>query len=374
MLTEHKKIRTDADFIFYNQPETADKAIQLVSQSLEQQQFAIVLNKIPSEIKTIAFVLTLHEAKQRLQNFSQLETITLTVNQADHLLATYVLEKVAVETALILAELYRYNNDWKFRAVGQGFIEGLDVLARYFGVEIDEAPPPVAKNAHNHERQPVKPPTVVRYIEAIKPSMPAYQEKVTIAKRDSVNESKTRLLIDLILTKALGYALENISTEHKIARRTVRADYMLSLNGKNVLVVEAKAITEPLKETYISQVTAYAYYSQLDFALLTNSIEWQLYYIERKKLKKYLAHQVFAINLLEFNDAVGEKLFWISRFGINENTLEMLKLKMKALNSIPEVILQEAIVKHITETINQQHAGCQITPADVLSSLKNLLD
>jgi hypothetical protein len=214
----------------------------------------------------------------------------------------------------------------------------------------------------------------LRYIEAIKPHISRYQEKAVAAKSNAANESRTRLLIDSLLMSILGYTLEHIKTEHKIPNRSTRADYMLSLNGKNTLIVEAKAINETLKETHVSQVTAYAYYLQIDFALLTNGVHWQLYYVERKKLKKYKTHQVFSIDLLEFNDKVGEKLFSISRFGVESQSFEAIKLKMNALNSVSDVVLQNEIVKHITDLINSQYEGCHLSTDDVLNTLENLLN
>ena len=64
--------------------------------------------------------MTLHEAKQREQNFGMLEKIIIEVLDSNRTaLANYVLHDSDVETALILADLYRYNGEWKFRAVGR---------------------------------------------------------------------------------------------------------------------------------------------------------------------------------------------------------------------------------------------------------------
>lgn len=371
LLNHSKKVRDDADFIFYNQPQSIDGAIQLISQDIENQFFDITLSRLASDIQTLSFVLTIHEAKQRQQDFSQLNRVNICVkNKTDGVIITdYSLQNTTGETALILGDLYRYGSEWKFRAVGQGFLNGLDVLARGFGVEIDTTPEQNTVNNESIEKPST--PTVLRYIEAIKPHIDKFQEHAHYAKRSSVNESGTRLLIDELL-KLLGYkATIDIKTEQKIPKRRTRADYIVSIDGKNVLVIEAKRISEALSEVHVSQVAAYAYYSQIEFAIVTNGIHWQLYYVEPKKLKKYKTHFVFAIDLLDYNDKVAERLFAMSKYGILENSLITLKNKLMALNSITECVFHEEIVKQITALVNSKHPDCQLSYDEVLSYLEN---
>jgi tellurium resistance protein TerD len=372
LLNANKKVRNDADFIFYNQASSIDNSIELISQDVENQAFIINLHRIATDIQTISFILTIHEAKQRQQNFSQLDAIVIAIKTNNTVLLEYPLQQSTDETALILGDLYRYNNEWKFRAVGQGFFNGLDILARGFGVEIDA----MQAEETSQESKPIeKPPTptVLRYIEAIKPYINNFQERAIYAKRSSINESGTRLLIDEVL-KLLGYkAVIDIKTEQKIPKRRTRADYILSVDGKNVLVIEAKRINEPLSETHVSQVSAYAYYSGIDFAVVTNGIHWQLYYIEPKKLKKYKTHFVFAIDLLAYNDKVGEHLFSISRYGIIENSFINLKNKLHALNSISDFIFHDEVIERLTSLVNHHHPDYVLTTEDVLHYLETRL-
>ncbi len=135
LLTEQNKTRNDADFIFYNQPTASDNTI-----ILKNNLFKITLNSIPEEINKISFALTLHNAKQKQQSFGMLDSISIELfNFADkQKLASYIVNDAKLETAIILGLLYRYNNEWKFRAIGQGYIEGLNVLAKKMGVNIEE--------------------------------------------------------------------------------------------------------------------------------------------------------------------------------------------------------------------------------------------
>ena len=140
LLTEHNKIRTDADFIFYNQPTATNNSV-----ILKNNLFKISLTKLPEDINKISFILTLHDAKQKQQSFGLLDNITIELfNFSDkQKLISYCLTDVTTETAIILATLYRYNTEWKFRAMGQGYASGLDFLAKNFGVTIEEPSEPI---------------------------------------------------------------------------------------------------------------------------------------------------------------------------------------------------------------------------------------
>ena len=79
------------------------------------------------------------DAENRGQSFGQVRNAYIrVVNQADGAeLARYDLsEDASNETAMIFGELYRYNGEWKFRAVGQGYASGLRGIALDFGVNV----------------------------------------------------------------------------------------------------------------------------------------------------------------------------------------------------------------------------------------------
>jgi tellurium resistance protein TerD len=122
LLTEQNKVRNDADFIFYNQPNAPDNSV-----ILKNTIFKISLNAIANDIHKLSFVLTLHDAKLKQQNFGMLDNISIEVfNFVDkQKIASYTLNDMGLETALVLGTLYRYNREWKFKAIGQGYNDGL---------------------------------------------------------------------------------------------------------------------------------------------------------------------------------------------------------------------------------------------------------
>ncbi|VAW87216.1 hypothetical protein MNBD_GAMMA16-1099 [hydrothermal vent metagenome] len=129
LLTAEGVVRSDSDFIFYNQPQAKGGGIKLVSEDNESQYFTVDLNVIPAEIQKIAFVMTIPVA------FSSAFALSIKIENA---MEFHPDRKNMQEKSLILAELYRHKGAWKFRALGQGFKGGLAPLATGYGVEIDD--------------------------------------------------------------------------------------------------------------------------------------------------------------------------------------------------------------------------------------------
>jgi tellurite resistance protein TerA len=138
LLNAQSKVTTDEDFIFFNQPARTDQGILLEP---EQSRFTLHLERSTNAVQKIALAMTVADGTSKGQNFSLLKNVTVLVK--DFLtgieIACFTLDTVPnKETALILAEFYRHQDKWKFRAVGQGFVGGLQPLAEYFGVDISE--------------------------------------------------------------------------------------------------------------------------------------------------------------------------------------------------------------------------------------------
>jgi tellurium resistance protein TerD len=139
------KVRSDADFIFYNQPKSADGSIQHTGDNRtgegegDDESISIELNRVPSDIEKISVCVTIHEAEARKQNFGMVSSAYVRCVNADSNteVARFDLsEDASVETAMIFGEIYRHGSEWKFKAIGQGFAGGLGPLARNFGVNI----------------------------------------------------------------------------------------------------------------------------------------------------------------------------------------------------------------------------------------------
>ncbi|MDR2688549.1 MAG: TerD family protein [Azoarcus sp.] len=145
LLNSTGKVRSDADFIFYNQPKSADGSIQHGGDNRtgegegDDESVVIELDKVPADIEKISVCVTIHDAEARKQNFGMVSSAYVRCVNADSNVevARFDLsEDASVETAMIFGEIYRHSGEWKFKAIGQGFAGGLGPLARNFGVNV----------------------------------------------------------------------------------------------------------------------------------------------------------------------------------------------------------------------------------------------
>ncbi|MEV0478932.1 TerD family protein [Streptomyces prunicolor] len=145
LLCNGGRVLGDEWFIFYNQLTSPDGSVEHTGDNLtgegegDDESILVDLSKVPANVDKIVFPVSIHDADVRGQTFGQVSNAFIrVVNQADGLeLARYDLsEDASTETAMIFGELYRYQGEWKFRAVGQGYASGLRGIAMDFGVNV----------------------------------------------------------------------------------------------------------------------------------------------------------------------------------------------------------------------------------------------
>lgn len=133
-----QKVRGDQDMIFYGQPQTPNQSVVLVQSSSNDPyltQLKINTALLDSEIQKVTLCATLNEPN----NFSRISPIHLELLCGHQTIANALIQTQAkTEKALILAEVYKHNDKWKFRFIDQGFNGGLKPLAENFGVVIEE--------------------------------------------------------------------------------------------------------------------------------------------------------------------------------------------------------------------------------------------
>jgi tellurium resistance protein TerD len=143
LLSSSGKVRSDADFIFYNQLKSADGSIEHTGDNRtgagdgDDELLKVDLSRVPADIDKVVFTVTIHEADARKQNFGQVGGAFIRiVNEVTgaEVVRYDLAEDASTETAMIFAELYRNNGEWKFRAIGQGYAGGLKALANSFGM------------------------------------------------------------------------------------------------------------------------------------------------------------------------------------------------------------------------------------------------
>ena len=150
MLGKNGKVRSDADFIFYGNLQSACGGVTHTGDNLtgdgdgDDETLFIDFDKIPADVEKIAITVTIYEATERGQNFGQVSNAYVRVARRSNENDTVGVEELrydlgedfSVETALVVCEIYRNAGSWKFNAVGAGYQGGLYALCKAYGVNV----------------------------------------------------------------------------------------------------------------------------------------------------------------------------------------------------------------------------------------------
>ncbi|WP_030417548.1 TerD family protein [Streptomyces sp. SCSIO 75703] len=170
------RVRSDADFVFYNQPAHSSGAVRHEGKrdagGRVTDTLVVDLARVEPAIETVILA-----ASSDGGSFGQVPDLYIEVRDAagDTVQARFDNPGATVETAFVLGEFYRRQGAWKFRAVGQGYDTGLAGLATDYGITVDEPQhtPPVAPVAAPAPAQPAPPPPAAPPAAAVAPPPPA---------------------------------------------------------------------------------------------------------------------------------------------------------------------------------------------------------
>ncbi|MBQ0951467.1 TerD family protein [Streptomyces sp. RK76] len=169
LLTADGKVRSDDDFIFYNQP-TGQGVTYRSGGGSAPDAIVVDTSAVPPGIEMIVVTASPDAAGQTFQGIEP----TATIRNADDnaVLATFTPPQLGTETALVIVEVYLRNGAWKARAVGQGYSNGLAGIATDFGVTVEEPAAP-ATPPQPQAVTPPPPPAAAPTMPAAPPAPPA---------------------------------------------------------------------------------------------------------------------------------------------------------------------------------------------------------
>ena len=143
LLDSNEKLISDQHFIFYNNKTSPDPD-QSIQQRGDNRTGAgegddeiidVNLKTVPAEVAKMAITVTIHEADKRRQNFGQVSNAFVRIvncENEEEIIRYDLTEDFSVETALIMAELYRKDGEWRMNAVGAGYGGGLAALVERY--------------------------------------------------------------------------------------------------------------------------------------------------------------------------------------------------------------------------------------------------
>ncbi|MFJ5197478.1 TerD family protein [Streptomyces sp. NPDC088394] len=163
LLVPSGKVRSDADFVFYNQPSHASGAVRHEGKRNAgdgtTDNLVVDLARVEPAIDRVVLA-----ASADGGTFGRVTGLYVRITDAANgrEIARFDSADATVETAFILGELYRRQGAWKFRAVGQGYDTGLEGLATDFGISVDEPQQPQPVQPNHQPRTPQRPHSATR--------------------------------------------------------------------------------------------------------------------------------------------------------------------------------------------------------------------
>ncbi|AFZ66937.1 TerD family protein [Deinococcus peraridilitoris] len=145
LLGANGQVRSDADFIFFNNTQSTDGSVVHAGDNRsgegegDDETIEINLEKVPSDVDKIVASVVIYEGQANNQNFGMVDKAYIRVVNADGgtEVARYDLtEDGGTVTAMIFGELYRHNGEWKFKARGEGYDAGFQALVKSYGVNV----------------------------------------------------------------------------------------------------------------------------------------------------------------------------------------------------------------------------------------------
>ncbi|MER6115927.1 VWA domain-containing protein [Streptomyces sp. NPDC001743] len=220
LVTGSGRVRSDDDFVFYNQPRHASGAVRHLGKQAGADALDVDLAAVERGIERVVLCASVDGG-----TFGQVPGLHLRLLDASSgaELARFDMEAGA-ETAYVSGELYRRDGGWKFRAVGQGYADGLAGLATDFGITVDDEQPaaaPPLSPAPTSPRPPAgRPPSPVR--------APAGRGESSIR----LTKGEEKLPVDM--RKRLSLRKEQIAvslTKHGVSGLTARVILVLDASG-----------------------------------------------------------------------------------------------------------------------------------------------
>ncbi|MGW6886838.1 TerD family protein [Streptomyces chartreusis] len=170
LLDANGKVRSDGDFYFYNNPVAPDGSVQLLGKTPtedgNEDRICFDLTAVPPQVERIVVAASRYGGAR----FGELENVRVRLaDAAGESLLRFAIADVDAVSAIIFGELYRRGEEWKFRAVGQGYDSGLAGLATDFGVDIEDDAAEVEAEAASEAEAEAEAASAVEAVEAADP-------------------------------------------------------------------------------------------------------------------------------------------------------------------------------------------------------------
>ncbi len=200
-----------------------------------------------------------------------------------------------------------------------------------------------------------------------------FQKVLKTAKDRDVNESDTVTIITDMLARVFGFDKYTELTSEQAIRGTF-CDLAIKLDGKIKFLIEVKAIGLTLKENHLRQAIGYGATQGIQWVVLTNGIDWEIYKI---KFEKPVDHDlVCSFDFTELNSRKQDdqdKVFLLCKEGIAKAAIEEFHDHIQSVNRfmVGAIILSDPIVSLIRRELRKVSSGVMVTEEEIVSILNS---
>ncbi|MDQ1663632.1 MAG: hypothetical protein QOJ68_3612 [Blastococcus sp.] len=227
LLTSSGKVRSDDDFVFYNQPRSAEGSVRHSGGAAREDSVEVDVLALPEAIEKVIVAASVGSG-----TFGQIRSLHLRLTDAagNAEIARFDITDATTETAFVFGELYRRNGQWKFRAVGQGYANGLGGLATDFGISVAEEPPAPPAPAAQSWAPPAGPAAVAGPPPGTEPPASPPQPAVSLKKQKQISLEKRAAVEAPQLVNLVKRA--TVSLEKRgLGEHTARVALCLDISG-----------------------------------------------------------------------------------------------------------------------------------------------
>jgi len=200
-----------------------------------------------------------------------------------------------------------------------------------------------------------------------------FQKVLSTAKDRDVNESDTVTIITDMLSSVFGFDKYNEITSEQAIRGTY-CDLAIKLDDKIKYLIEVKAIGLNLKENHLRQAIGYGATHGIQWVVLTNGIDWEIYKIKFEKPVDY--DEVCSFSFLELNSRKQDdhnKLFLLCKEGIAKAAMEEFHDHIQSVNRfiLGAIILSDSVVSTIRRELRKISEGVKVTEEEIKGILSS---
>lgn len=212
-----------------------------------------------------------------------------------------------------------------------------------------------------------------KIIERYKKSVPKFKKVLEVARKRDINEADTVLIIQDMLAEIFGFdKYVEITSEYSI--RGTYCDLAIKMDDNIQYLLEVKAIGLVLKENHLRQVIDYGAKQGVNWVILTNGINWNIYRIKFEKPINY--EQVVSFDFLDLNLKKAEDLeilFLLSKRGISKAVRDDFYERSKNVNRfiIGAILVSDSIKNSIRRDIRKISPGVKVELTEIDKILRN---